>query len=114
MRETDLDEIGSGRAGADFDAEERASVLHLTEHTCKWPIGDPGTTDFHFLRARTKSGSPYCATHAAMAYQPLRGAAANPVTSKSSFQISLKLALFVIKSPYGAFLLAPLGNTVAQ
>ena len=21
--------------------EERASVLNLTEHTCKWPIGDP-------------------------------------------------------------------------
>lgn len=51
--------------------EERTSVLHLTEQTCKWPIGDPGTTDFHFCGARTKIGSPYCATHAAMAYQPL-------------------------------------------
>ncbi|MGB1464215.1 MAG: GcrA family cell cycle regulator, partial [Parvibaculales bacterium] len=51
--------------------EERASVLHLTEHTCKWPIGDPGTTDFHFCGARAKNGSPYCTTHAAQAYQPL-------------------------------------------
>jgi GcrA cell cycle regulator len=51
--------------------EERASVLHLTEHTCKWPIGDPGTTEFHFCGARAKSGSPYCTTHAAQAYQPL-------------------------------------------
>jgi GcrA cell cycle regulator len=54
-----------------LSAEERASVLHLTEHTCKWPIGDPGTTEFHFCGARAKSGSPYCATHAALAYQPL-------------------------------------------
>ncbi|MDC0148555.1 GcrA cell cycle regulator [Alphaproteobacteria bacterium] len=51
--------------------EERASVLHLTEHTCKWPIGDPGTTEFHFCGALAKSGSPYCTTHAAQAYQPL-------------------------------------------
>ena len=51
--------------------EQRASVLHLTEHTCKWPIGDPGTTEFHFCGARTKTGSPYCVTHAAQAYQPL-------------------------------------------
>jgi GcrA cell cycle regulator len=45
--------------------------LHLTEHTCKWPIGDPGTTEFHFCGARSKSGSPYCTTHAVQAYQPL-------------------------------------------
>ena len=51
--------------------EERGSVLHLTEHTCKWPIGDPGSTDFHFCGARSKVGSPYCITHAAQAYQPL-------------------------------------------
>ncbi len=51
--------------------EKRASVLHLTEHTCKWPVGDPGATDFHFCGVRTKTGSPYCTTHAAQAYQPL-------------------------------------------
>jgi GcrA cell cycle regulator len=51
--------------------EERASVLHLNEHTCKWPIGDPGQRDFHFCGARARQGSPYCPTHAALAYQPL-------------------------------------------
>ena len=54
-----------------LSAEERASVLHLTEHTCKWPIGDPGQRDFHFCGARAGHGSPYCTTHAALAYQPL-------------------------------------------
>lgn len=72
LRETDLDEIKDQVVPEPIlSAEERASVLHLTEHTCKWPVGDPGTTDFHFCGARTKPGSPYCTTHAAMAYQPL-------------------------------------------
>ena len=72
LRETDLDEIKDQVVPEPIlSAEERASVLHLTEHTCKWPVGDPGTTDFHFCGARAKPGSPYCATHAAMAYQPL-------------------------------------------
>ncbi len=51
--------------------EERTSTLHLTEQTCKWPIGDPGTSGFHFCGAKAKSGSPYCAHHAQIAYQPL-------------------------------------------
>lgn len=50
--------------------EERTSVLNLTEHTCKWPVGDPGTKNFHFCGARSKASSPYCETHAAQAYQP--------------------------------------------
>ena len=51
--------------------EERTSVLNLTEHTCKWPVGDPGTKNFHFCGARSKSGNPYCETHAVQAYQPV-------------------------------------------
>ncbi|MEC8247403.1 MAG: GcrA family cell cycle regulator, partial [Pseudomonadota bacterium] len=53
LRETDLDEIKDQVVPEPIlTAEERASVLHLTEHTCKWPVGDPGTTDFHFCGAR--------------------------------------------------------------
>ncbi|HCN31536.1 MAG: GcrA family cell cycle regulator [Candidatus Micropelagos sp.] len=51
--------------------EERASVLNLTEHTCKWPIGDPGNSNFHFCGARSKPGNPYCETHVVQAYQPV-------------------------------------------
>lgn len=53
-----------------LSAEERTSVLNLTEHTCKWPIGDPGTKNFYFCGARSKVGNPYCETHVAQAYQP--------------------------------------------
>mgnify|MGYP001182232300 CR=1 FL=1 len=49
----------------------RASILTLTEQTCKWPIGDPGLDDFHFCGHRSKVGVPYCEYHARIAYQPV-------------------------------------------
>ncbi len=51
--------------------EERASILNLTEHTCKWPVGDPGTKNFHFCGARSKPNGPYCKIHATQAYQTM-------------------------------------------
>ncbi|WP_040484890.1 GcrA family cell cycle regulator [Lutibaculum baratangense] len=52
-------------------SERRATILDLNEHTCKWPIGDPTSSDFHFCGCRSKAGSPYCERHAAQAYQPV-------------------------------------------
>ncbi|WP_420560795.1 GcrA family cell cycle regulator [Tepidicaulis sp.] len=49
-----------------------ATVLSLTEHTCKWPIGDPGEESFHFCGDRSAPGMPYCAEHARLAYQPVQ------------------------------------------
>jgi GcrA cell cycle regulator len=50
----------------------KVTLLHLTEQTCKWPIGDPGTPSFHFCGQRAELGLPYCAAHARIAYQPAR------------------------------------------
>lgn len=37
---------------------------------CLWPIGDPGTPGFHFCGAHDLVGrKPYCAAHAAIAYE---------------------------------------------
>nr|WP_321462258.1 GcrA family cell cycle regulator [uncultured Cohaesibacter sp.] len=47
---------------------KRASILTLTESTCKWPIGDPGDSDFHFCGHKSESGSPYCKYHSEIAY----------------------------------------------
>jgi GcrA cell cycle regulator len=47
-----------------------ATVLTITEHMCRWPIGDPADGEFHFCGRKTKPGSPYCEAHARMAYQP--------------------------------------------
>lgn len=47
-----------------------ATILALTERMCKWPVGDPKHQDFHFCGKTSLAGLPYCAEHAAMAYQP--------------------------------------------
>lgn len=49
---------------------QRRTLLELTEETCRWPIGDPGTADFFFCGGQTIPSLPYCAYHARMAYQP--------------------------------------------
>jgi GcrA cell cycle regulator len=49
---------------------QRRSLLELTEETCRWPIGDPGTADFYFCGGQTITSLPYCAYHSRVAYQP--------------------------------------------
>ena len=46
-----------------------ATVLTLGHHMCKWPIGDPSSREFTFCGQGADHG-PYCAGHAALAYQP--------------------------------------------
>ena len=50
----------------------RVTILHLSEKTCKWPIGDPGSDEFCFCGHGPRDGSPYCEYHARLAYQPLQ------------------------------------------
>ena len=46
-----------------------ATVLTLGACICKWPIGDPASTEFTFCGRRASQG-PYCGEHAQVAYQP--------------------------------------------
>jgi GcrA cell cycle regulator len=39
---------------------------------CCWPIGEPGTSSFHFCNAAAATGKPYCEEHAAVAYVRVR------------------------------------------
>jgi GcrA cell cycle regulator len=48
---------------------KRLTIEALTEHTCKWPIGDPGNEDFHFCGHDSLESLPYCEYHAGVAYQ---------------------------------------------
>jgi GcrA cell cycle regulator len=50
---------------------QRCSILQLTEATCHWPCGDPGSPEFFFCGGKAISSSPYCAYHARVAYQPV-------------------------------------------
>ncbi len=54
---------------ARIEAPGSATVLTLGSSMCKWPIGDPSSDDFTFCGGRATQGV-YCATHAALAYQP--------------------------------------------
>jgi GcrA cell cycle regulator len=47
----------------------KASILNLTDKTCRWPIGDPGEEDFCFCGHAPREGAPYCEYHANVAYQ---------------------------------------------
>src|SRR3974390_325331 len=49
---------------------QRRSLLELTEDTCRWPIGDPGSADFYFCGGPPAPSLPYCAYHSRVAYQP--------------------------------------------
>ena len=50
----------------------RVTILHLSDKTCKWPIGDPGSEDFCFCGHSPRDKSPYCEYHARAAYQPMQ------------------------------------------
>jgi GcrA cell cycle regulator len=51
---------------------ERASIMTLKESMCRWPIGDPGDSEFHFCGRKKLGTLPYCEHHARMAYQPVQ------------------------------------------
>jgi GcrA cell cycle regulator len=65
---------------------KRATILTLTERTCKWPIGDPATEDFYFCGRQSDAGVPYCAHHCKVAYQPVadRRRGANKAVARAS------------------------------
>lgn len=50
--------------------EERKTLQMLTESSCRWPIGDPQSPEFHFCNRNKVPGLPYCEHHARRAFQP--------------------------------------------
>lgn len=57
---------------ADVTKGGNITILHLSDKTCRWPIGDPGAAGFCFCGHGPREGSPYCEYHARLAYQPLQ------------------------------------------
>ena len=80
--------IGATALQAQFDAEpiarqqirpsenvvvpisRRLELVQLTEHTCKWPNGDPLSEEFSFCGNDVGESGPYCTYHSRVAYQP--------------------------------------------
>src|SRR5260221_6236654 len=49
---------------------QRRTLLELNEDTCRWPIGDPATTEFFFCGGKPLTSLPYCSYHSRVAHQP--------------------------------------------
>ncbi|QUD89381.1 GcrA family cell cycle regulator [Phenylobacterium montanum] len=59
-----------------LELKPTTNLLSLGGHACRWPIGDPGTSDFGFCgRPRDGVGS-YCADHAQTSLRRKRSEAA--------------------------------------
>ncbi|MBI1391282.1 MAG: global cell cycle regulator GcrA-like protein [Alphaproteobacteria bacterium] len=57
-------------APTSIDDGDFMTVATMKRNSCKWPVGDPASDDFHFCGDSTGPGKPYCAYHASLAFQP--------------------------------------------
>ncbi len=61
-----LDEIMSGVV---VISTHPCSLIDIDAHQCRWPIGDPASTNFLFCGNDAVAGFTYCLGHARMAYR---------------------------------------------
>jgi GcrA cell cycle regulator len=47
----------------------KVTIIELKESMCRWPLGDPATSEFRYCGSHAVSG-PYCPYHGGLAYQP--------------------------------------------
>ena len=60
-------------ADDDIPPARRIRLLDLKDADCHWPIGDPRLPDlFGFCGEPKLDGKPYCAAHAARAFEAAR------------------------------------------
>lgn len=45
------------------------TMINLKSNMCKWPIGDPRSSKFHFCGERGEAGISYCKKHTGLAYR---------------------------------------------
>lgn len=76
--------LGRGPQGAErfvqpiktiVDDDPVISLLQLTEHTCRWPLGDPREPDFGFCGQPPMAGKQYCERHHARGTTKVRAGA---------------------------------------
>ena len=52
---------------------ENVTIMDLRESMCRWPVGDPSSTEFRYCGGKAPIGDgPYCKFHSRMAYQPVQ------------------------------------------
>ena len=48
----------------------KVTIVELRESMCKWPIGDPSSSEFRYCGSPSQAATPYCQYHGKLAYQP--------------------------------------------
>ena len=52
---------------------ENVTIMELRESMCRWPVGDPSSSEFRYCGGKAPIGEgPYCKLHSRMAYQPVQ------------------------------------------
>ena len=51
------------------EVKDKTGLLDLNDRICRWPMGHPGESDFHFCGRESNPGYPYCVDHCGVAYQ---------------------------------------------
>ena len=52
-----------------LEVKDKTGLLDLNDRICRWPMGHPGESDFHFCGRDANPGYPYCVDHCGVAYQ---------------------------------------------
>src|SRR5262249_10444140 len=68
-------------------------IGRLTETTCRWPIGDPGSPGFFFCGNETARGCPYCIGHERTAR--IRRGAVTPAEAERRRQASFRMKKYL-------------------
>ncbi len=74
------------------DGGSRITILTVSARNCRWPIGDPRDSGFHFCGHPPKPGRSYCPAHCAKAYAPQHPARRQDLEDSKSAFISRGMA----------------------
>jgi GcrA cell cycle regulator len=69
-RETQIEAEPQIREDVVIPMSLRVTIVELREAMCRWPLGDPTSSEFRYCGIQTQNDGPYCAHHGRMAYQP--------------------------------------------
>ena len=73
----------------DFEAEKPTQLENLTDHHCRWPIGNPDEENFYFCGRNPERNFSYCKLHIFMAFQP-RNQKEEPINKKDDIPAFLE------------------------
>jgi GcrA cell cycle regulator len=67
-------DVANAWLDAQIPLAQRRSLFALSDHTCRWPVGEPASPSF-FCGGEVLRNKPYCAVHCARAYRRPRDGA---------------------------------------